>query len=53
MKTMVVVCVLMILFIYIDGAYEKQMSICPPPLTMVVFSLVEIVMFLIDVIHFQ
>uniref|UniRef100_A0A1B0FFD2 Rhomboid-like protein n=1 Tax=Glossina morsitans morsitans TaxID=37546 RepID=A0A1B0FFD2_GLOMM len=37
----------------LDGAYEKQMSICPPPLTMVVFSLVEIVMFLIDVIHFQ
>lgn len=37
----------------LDGAYEKQMSICPPPLTMVVFSLIEIVMFLIDVIHFQ
>ncbi|XP_037931123.1 protein rhomboid [Teleopsis dalmanni] len=36
-----------------DGAYEKQMSICPPPLTMVIFSLVEIIMFLIDVIHFQ
>ncbi|XP_058975088.1 protein rhomboid [Musca domestica] len=37
----------------LDGAYEKQMSICPPPLTMVIFSLVEIIMFLVDVIHFQ
>ncbi|EDW30651.1 GL26733 [Drosophila persimilis] len=36
-----------------DGAYEKQMSICPPPLTMVIFSIIEIIMFLVDVIHFQ
>ncbi|EDX17655.1 GD17034 [Drosophila simulans] len=36
-----------------DGAYEKQMSICPPPLTMVLFSIIEIIMFLVDVIHFQ
>ncbi|XP_073831660.1 rhomboid-related protein 2-like [Musca autumnalis] len=37
----------------VDGLYEEQMSICPPPLTMVIISLVEIIMFLIDVIHFQ
>ncbi|XP_022220038.1 protein rhomboid [Drosophila obscura] len=36
-----------------DGAYEKQMSICPPPLTMVIFSIIEIIMFLVDIIHFQ
>lgn len=37
----------------IDGAYERQMTFCPPPLTMIVFSLVEIIMFLIDVINFK
>ncbi|XP_017869332.1 PREDICTED: protein rhomboid [Drosophila arizonae] len=37
----------------LDGAYEKQMSICPPPLTMVIFSIIEIIMFLVDVIYFQ
>ncbi|XP_030382119.1 protein rhomboid [Scaptodrosophila lebanonensis] len=36
-----------------DGAYERQMSVCPPPLTMVIFSIIEIIMFLVDVIHFQ
>lgn len=36
-----------------DGAYEKQMSVCPPPLTMVIFSIIEIIMFLVDVIYFQ
>ncbi|XP_055913592.1 protein rhomboid [Eupeodes corollae] len=37
----------------IDGAYERQMSFCPPPLTMIIFSMVEIIMFMIDVIHFK
>ncbi|XP_067637635.1 rhomboid-related protein 2 [Eurosta solidaginis] len=37
----------------LDGVYEKQMSVCPPPLTMVMFSIIEIVFFLVDVIHFQ
>ncbi|KAL5277083.1 RHBDL2 family protein [Megaselia abdita] len=37
----------------IDGAYERQMNFCPPPLTMVIFSLIEIIVFLVDVIYFQ
>lgn len=39
--------------IFADGVYEKQMSVCPPPLTMVMFSIIEILFFLVDVIHFQ
>ncbi|XP_055388945.1 protein rhomboid [Condylostylus longicornis] len=37
----------------IDGAYERQMTFCPPPLTMVIFSLIEVIFFLIDVIYFK
>lgn len=33
-----------------DGAYENSMTFCPPPLTMVVFSIIEIIFFLIDII---
>lgn len=34
-----------------DGAYENSMTFCPPPLTMVIFSIIEIIFFLIDVIY--
>ncbi|GAB0099389.1 protein rhomboid-like [Sergentomyia squamirostris] len=37
----------------IDGQYERSMTFCPPPLTMVIFSVVEIIMFLIDVVHLR
>lgn len=37
----------------VDGEYERQMSLCPPPLTMIIFSIIEIIAFLVDVIHFQ
>lgn len=37
----------------IDGAYEQQMKFCPPPLTMIVFSIIEIIFFLVDVLHFH
>lgn len=36
-----------------DGAYERSMSLCPPPLTMIIFSILEIIAFLIDIIYFQ
>lgn len=29
------------------------MTFCPPPLTMIIFSIVEIIMFLADIIYFQ
>ncbi|XP_055599116.1 protein rhomboid-like isoform X2 [Uranotaenia lowii] len=34
-----------------DGEYERSMTFCPPPLTMVVFSIVEIIFFVIDIIE--
>lgn len=37
----------------IDGAYENSMTFCPPPLTMVIFSLIEIIFFVIDVISLE
>lgn len=40
-------------FNVIDGAYERSMKFCPPPLTMIIFSIIEIVMFLVDIIYFQ
>lgn len=36
-----------------DGAYERSMTVCPPPLTMITFSIIEIIMFLIDIIYFR
>jgi len=33
-----------------DGAYEDKMTFCPPPLTMVMFSIIEICFFLTDII---
>ncbi|XP_031635937.1 rhomboid-related protein 2-like isoform X2 [Contarinia nasturtii] len=36
-----------------DGAYERSMKVCPPPLTMITFSIVEIIMFLFDIIYFS
>ncbi|XP_055305012.1 rhomboid-related protein 2-like [Sitodiplosis mosellana] len=36
-----------------DGAYERSMTVCPPPLTMITFSIVEIIMFLVDIIYFS
>lgn len=33
-----------------DGAYENSMKFCPPPLTMVIFSIIEIIFFLVDII---
>ncbi|XP_029733981.1 rhomboid-related protein 2 isoform X2 [Aedes albopictus] len=34
-----------------DGEYERSMSLWPPPLTMIVFSIVEIIFFVIDIIE--
>lgn len=39
--------------IFLDGAYERSMTVCPPPLTMITFSILEIIMFLVDIIHFR
>lgn len=36
-----------------DGAYERSMRVCPPPLTMIIFSMVEVMMFLVDIIYFR
>uniref|UniRef100_A0A336KA11 CSON008469 protein n=1 Tax=Culicoides sonorensis TaxID=179676 RepID=A0A336KA11_CULSO len=36
-----------------DGAYENSMTFCPPPLTMVIFSIIEIVFFLVDIISLE
>ncbi|CRL03868.1 CLUMA_CG016995, isoform B [Clunio marinus] len=36
-----------------DGAYESQMKFFPPPLTMIIFSIVEIIFFIVDIIHLQ
>lgn len=42
------------LFIFFsDGEYEHSMSICPPPLTMIIFSIVEIIMFFVDIIYLR
>lgn len=38
---------------YVDGQYERSMKFCPPPLTMIIFSIVEIIMFLVDIIILQ
>lgn len=37
----------------LDGAYERSMTVCPPPLTMITFSIIEIIMFLVDIIYFR
>lgn len=34
-----------------DGEYERSMTFWPPPLTMIVFSIVEIIFFVIDIIE--
>lgn len=34
------------------GAYEHNMTLCPPPLTMIIFSFIEIIIFLVDSIYF-
>ncbi|XP_053683799.1 rhomboid-related protein 2 isoform X2 [Sabethes cyaneus] len=33
-----------------DGEYERSMTFCPPPLTMIIFSIVEIIFFAIDIV---
>ncbi|XP_058463955.1 rhomboid-related protein 2 isoform X2 [Malaya genurostris] len=33
-----------------DGEYERSMTFWPPPLTMIVFSIVEIIFFVIDIV---
>ncbi|XP_055529532.1 protein rhomboid isoform X2 [Wyeomyia smithii] len=33
-----------------DGEYERSMTFCPPPLTMLIFSIVEIIFFAIDIV---
>lgn len=38
---------------FLDGQYENSMTFCPPPLTMIVFSIIEIITFIIDIIHFR
>ncbi|XP_059618494.1 LOW QUALITY PROTEIN: protein rhomboid [Phlebotomus argentipes] len=43
----------LLIYLLADGQYERSMTFCPPPLTMVIFSLVEIIMFLIDVVHLR
>lgn len=35
----------------VDGAYENQMKFFPPPLTMVIFSIVEVIFFIVDIIY--
>lgn len=37
----------------LDGLYEREMSFCPPPLTMIMFSILEIIAFIIDVMYFS
>ncbi|XP_055628146.1 rhomboid-related protein 2 isoform X2 [Toxorhynchites rutilus septentrionalis] len=34
-----------------DGEYERSMSFWPPPLTMIVFSIVEIIFFVVDIVE--
>lgn len=34
-----------------DGEYERSMTFWPPPLTMIIFSIVEIIFFVIDIIE--
>ncbi|CAO1422679.1 unnamed protein product [Diamesa hyperborea] len=34
-----------------DGAYESQMTFFPPPLTMVIFSIIEVIFFAVDIYH--
>lgn len=45
--------ILFFVYVSIDGAYERSMSFCPPPLTMIIFSILEIIAFLVDIIYFQ
>ncbi|XP_070492523.1 rhomboid-related protein 2 isoform X2 [Chironomus tepperi] len=35
----------------VDGAYENQMKFFPPPLTMVIFSIIEVIFFIIDIVY--
>lgn len=35
----------------LDGAYESQMRFFPPPLTMVIFSIIEVIFFVVDILH--
>lgn len=44
---------LIILRTILDGAYENQMKFFPPPLTMVIFSIIEVVFFVVDIIYFK
>ncbi|XP_026466455.1 rhomboid-related protein 2-like isoform X2 [Ctenocephalides felis] len=37
----------------VDGDYEDQYSCCPPPFSMILFSIIEIVFFLCDIIDQQ
>jgi rhomboid-related protein 1/2/3 len=34
-------------------SYGKQIKFCPPPITMVIFSIVEVCFFIADVVHFK
>ena len=36
--------------LFLDGAYENQMRFFPPPLTMVIFSIIEVAFFVTDII---
>lgn len=35
-----------------DGAYEAEMTFCPPPFTMIVISIIEVLFFVVD-IHYK
>lgn len=48
-----VFCFVLFYFVVVDGAYERSMTVCPPPLTMITFSIVEIIMFLVDIIYLR
>ncbi|KAG5671993.1 hypothetical protein PVAND_002157 [Polypedilum vanderplanki] len=36
-----------------DGAYESQMKFFPPPLTMVIFSIIEVIFFIVDIVYLR
>uniref|UniRef100_T1GRT4 EF-hand domain-containing protein n=1 Tax=Megaselia scalaris TaxID=36166 RepID=T1GRT4_MEGSC len=37
----------------VDGLYEEEMSFCPPPIAMITFSLVELIIFYLDIPYIQ
>lgn len=38
---------------FLDGAYESQMKFFPPPLTMAIFSIIEVAIFVYDIVSTQ